>query len=70
MRYTLKNEWPLSPNTMSNPGSMDRMEADYDVEKVDLARHDVLYVSDVAPVATGKQLDERQNRNVGGGSFY
>lgn len=50
---------------------MDRMETDYDVEKVDLARHDVLYVSDVAPVATGKQqLDERQNRNVGGGSFY
>lgn len=50
--------------------SMDKMETNYDVEKVDLDRHDVLYVPDVAPVATGKQLDEKQNRNVGDGSFH
>ncbi|OWZ44650.1 allantoate permease [Cryptococcus neoformans c45] len=50
--------------------SMDKMETNYDVEKVDLDRHDVLYVPDVAPVATGKQLDEKQNRNYDAAAIF
>lgn len=59
----------LIPQYGVERNSMDKMETNYDVEKVDLGRHDVLYVPDVAPVATGKQLDEKQNRNVGDARF-